>query len=289
MKRRGGGRADEMRKYHIQRKIAIVIALVGLFVAVVNLVDDIPERPFWEAFIDIDVSLVLLLGIVMLITGFINSVIIRVSQVLVFLLAAGIAMLDVYDAVFGLGFVLLAIFLSFSYGFFERRGIIKFMAIVIYLFGMAVLSASLQYERGHVMLGLDMVAYLAMFLLISYLIYSDEINAYLSRARAAENALSALQAERENLAARLSALDEKIRVIEERRSRIDLDKAGITAREREVLRVLIRYRETEQQIAKRLGISPFTVKEHFRHIRDKLGVDRREEIIEICRNLFDEE
>jgi hypothetical protein len=225
----------------------------------------------------------------MLITGFINSVIIRVSQVLVFLLAAGIAMLDVYDAVFGLGFVLLAIFLSFSYGFFERRGIIKFMAIVIYLFGMAVLSASLQYERGHVMLGLDMVAYLAMFLLISYLIYSDEINAYLSRARAAENALSALQAERENLAARLSALDEKIRVIEERRSRIDLDKAGITAGSVRCCGSSSGTGRTEQQIAKRLGISPFTVKEHFRHIRDKLGVDRREEIIEICRNLFDEE
>ncbi len=281
-----GWRLNYMREYIIQRKIAFVGGIAGLFVAIINLVDDLPKRNFLEAFIDIDVSLVILLSGLFLVSGYINSWTVRLFQIVLALICSGIAILDAYDAIYGLGLIILAVLLSFSYGFFRRHGVIKILFIVLYLFVMVVISTRLGNRSDHIMLGLDAIIYLAMFLVTAYLIYSDEINAYLSRANQAESALETLRAERETLNSRLNELDDKIRAIEARRICIDLDKAGITAREREVLRVLIEYHETEKDIAKRLGISHFTVKEHFRHIRDKLGVDRREEIIELCRDSF---
>lgn len=55
------------------------------------------------------------------------------------------------------------------------------------------------------------------------------------------------------------------------------DGAGLTVRELEVLRLIADERLSNKQIARRLHVSLFTVKNHVHHIIEKLGVEDRHE------------
>ena len=56
------------------------------------------------------------------------------------------------------------------------------------------------------------------------------------------------------------------------------DKTRLTPREREVLRRTA-FGEGVGALAESLGITPYTVGEHLRHIREKLGVERSAELV----------
>lgn len=56
------------------------------------------------------------------------------------------------------------------------------------------------------------------------------------------------------------------------------DKTRLTPREREVLRRTA-FGESVGALAESLGITPYTVGEHLRHIREKLGAERNTELV----------
>lgn len=68
---------------------------------------------------------------------------------------------------------------------------------------------------------------------------------------------------------------------------VDVASIDFTARELEVLKELCIYRGTNKDIGEKLDIKPTTVKVHLSRIYDKVGVDSRHQLIDICKDYFD--
>lgn len=88
---------------------------------------------------------------------------------------------------------------------------------------------------------------------------------------------------------RLEVLRSRLREIQATQAPFDIQSRGITFAERKVLRILCVYRASNREIARKLGIAESTVKIHISHIMDKMGVDDRYAVIDLCRYNFVEE
>ncbi|HAK44753.1 MAG TPA: hypothetical protein DCO79_02370 [Spirochaeta sp.] len=267
----------------VQRKIAFLAFIAGFLISVINFVNFLSKYTVPEAILKPAVFFLIIFSTMTLLTGLKNSSSLRLLQVLLAFANGAISILDVYNSIHGLGLIMLSVFLAFKYGFLKKRFILKSFLAMVVVFTLVMISAQLDYRSGGIMFGLNSIIYLSVFLAVTYVIYQDEITEYILRNREAESEISVLQNERSELAHRLSELDSRIAGLT---VPVDLEKMGLTKKEMEVLEVLILYRETEHELADRLGMSFHTLKNHFRHIRDKLGVDKREDIIEMCRNNF---
>ncbi|MGC9311247.1 MAG: helix-turn-helix transcriptional regulator, partial [Sediminispirochaetaceae bacterium] len=93
---------------------------------------------------------------------------------------------------------------------------------------------------------------------------------------------------KENLDLRMNygRLSEKIAEIEEKQEPYNLKAAGISPAERRVIRVLTVYKASNREIAERLNIAESTVKLHLYNIFNKLGVDNRFTVIDLCKYNF---
>jgi len=85
---------------------------------------------------------------------------------------------------------------------------------------------------------------------------------------------------------RLQYLNSILKEYEESNKPVDLELKNITPGEFRVVKTLCLYRGTDKEIGEKLNISENTVGIHLQRIRDKLGVDNRYEIIDLCRNNF---
>ena len=257
-----------------------------MFVSLANYLSILEYRTFIDTLEDSSVYLVFVFSFLFLGTSFWDKKWLRQSQIALTGVCGVVAIIDVYNSIHGLGMVLITVFMAFKYGVFDKRPIVRSLIAIAFTFCMIEISARMDHPNGQWVTGLDAIAYLGLFLFITYLIYSDEIKAYIAKAKHAEAAIDVLRNEREELLEQLSLLDEQIAALQEDTAPFDLDEAGITPRETEVIKALVLFRDTEKELAERLSISPHTVKEHFRHIRRKLGVAKQVEIIDLCRNNF---
>lgn len=278
-----GTQTSEKSIYIVQRKIAFLTFAAGFLVSVINFFSLIDEFTMTEAVSNPAVFFLSAVSVAVLLTGLKNHILFRILQIILATLVGFVAIMDVYNSIHGLGLIMMAFFLAFKYGFLKKRFSLKILITIIVVFAMVMLSAQLDNRGSGIMHGLDAIIYLTVIVMVTYFIYQDEIIAYIKKNREAEGEIAALQSEHAELALRLAELDKRIAVLAEP---VDLAEMGLTKKELEVLEALILYRETEHQLAERLGMSFHTLKNHFRHIRDKLGVDKREDIIEMCRNNF---
>ena len=93
---------------------------------------------------------------------------------------------------------------------------------------------------------------------------------------------SALKMNYGQLSAQLSELEEK-------QEPYDLKGVGISPAEERVIRTLTLYKASNREIAERLNIAESTVKLHLYNIYNKIGVDNRFAIIDLCKYNFREE
>lgn len=272
--------------FRIQKTIAIIASGIGFGVFAVNLIHSIELYGIEEAFLRKSVFVLFISSAIVLFTGFLNKNIARLIQLGLAIFTGAMAILDEYDSIFGIGIFLLSAMIAFRYGYFRRYLRLKAATSITITFVLIYISAHLKSSSTRVMMGLDSILYMSFFLMITYLIYSDEINRYIKRTKEAETTAVELIEQRKVLQQEMNELNMRIVEVNEQVKPVNLKSLGITVREEDVLRALITYREKEEDIAIRLGIGYQTVKTHFKHIRDKLGVDRREEIIDMCRNNF---
>ena len=80
-----------------------------------------------------------------------------------------------------------------------------------------------------------------------------------------------------------SAFRERIEELEQRHEPEDLVQYDLTRRQEEVLKALVTRHESNVELGERLGISERTVKSHIYSICNKVGVDRRVDLIELFR------
>jgi DNA-binding NarL/FixJ family response regulator len=97
-----------------------------------------------------------------------------------------------------------------------------------------------------------------------------------------------LKKENTDLKVNYGRLSEKIAEIEEKKEPFDLKAAGISPAQRRVIRVLTVYKASNREIAERLNISESTVKLHLYNIYNKIGVDNRFAVIDLCKYNFPE-
>ncbi|MBI9099173.1 MAG: hypothetical protein JEY91_11880 [Spirochaetaceae bacterium] len=256
-----------------------------MFVALINFITSIPRLGNKGAFLQQAVIVLIVLSLIVFISGLFNNNVLRTFQVLVVVFTGILSILDDYDSIYGLGLFLISAFMSFKYGFFKDYLKAKVSSIILLTFALVEYSAQVGKSADKWVIGIDAIAYLSLFIFVTYIIYSDEIKAYILKTQSSRERLKKIENQKEILAKKMSLLDAQVQALT---APIDLDSYGITEPEKKTIETLIMYRETEAELAKRLGISFHTVKSHFRHIRDKLGVDRREEIIDMCRNNFRE-
>ena len=276
----------DSNSYRIQQKLSIAIFSAGFIVSIVNFISIYSHSNFSTAITDQSVMVLLIISLIILSSYFMDYEIVRFLQVLIVIITAVLAILDVYNSIHGLGLLIIAAFISFKYGYFKRWLKTKALISIMLTSVVMELSAIRQNPEGKIMYGLDAVIYIVLFFFVTYLIYSDEIKYYIENNKAKEDTIETLTGERDLLLNRVKSLDKRIALMSPDFQPIDLNQYKITAAERRVIEILVLYRATDKEIADRLCISYHTVKNHFRSIRNKLGVDRREEIIDLCRFNF---
>ena len=69
-------------------------------------------------------------------------------------------------------------------------------------------------------------------------------------------------------------------------SEVEFMLAGLTAKQREVLDLLIEHK-TSKEIARQLGISPHTVDQRIQFAKEKLGASSRSEVAQLYRRLIE--
>ena len=269
--------------FSVQRKIAFIASAAGMLVTVINYFNYLPVWGPYKAFFRPAVHTILLITVLTVMTGLKDRSFLRILQISLAFIMGALSILDAYNSIHGLGMVVISILLTFKYGLLKTNAIPKLGVFMAAVFLLVMVSVTIAGKPHRLMYAVESIIYLIAFLSVSYLIYQDEISSFIKKAHLAEDRIARLKIERRELADRLRELDSRIAELTQP---VDLEQMGITRKERKVLETLIIYRETEQDLAARLGISYYTLKNHFRHIRDKLGVDRREDLIEMCRNNF---
>ncbi len=269
--------------FKVQKRISYIVSALGMLVVFINFFDLVRRFPVIDALLYPSVGIILAVSIVIFLTSLKDSSFLRYVQLFIFFLVGAIAILDVYNSFHGLGLVILTLIIGFRYGLFEKKPLLKIFLFIGIIFVIVEIAASLQSGVIRWNTGLDAIMYILVFIGVLYTIYSNEIIYYVKLTTEAENKLNRIEMERTRLQNKLDDLDLVYRQLTQP---ADLDSMGITPREMEVIEALVVYRERDRALAERLGISPYTLKEHMKHIRDKLGVDRRDEIVDMCRNNF---
>jgi DNA-binding NarL/FixJ family response regulator len=95
-----------------------------------------------------------------------------------------------------------------------------------------------------------------------------------------------LSTENESLRMDYSKLAEQLRILGEEQKPYDLKAAKISPAEERVIKVLTLYKASNREIAERLNIAESTVKLHMYNICNKIGVDTRFAIIDLCKYNF---
>ncbi len=275
--------AKKSSVFKVQKRIAYIVSSLGMLVVIINFVGLLQRVSVLDALLYPSVSVILAVSIITFLTSLKDINFLRYVQLCIFFLVGAIAILDVYNSFHGLGLVILALIIGFRYGLFEKKPLLKIFLFIGIIFVIIEIAARLQSGVVHWNAGLDAIMYILVFIGVLYTIYSNEIIYYVKLTTEAENKLSRIEMERTRLQNKLDDLDLVYRQLTQP---ADLDSMGITPREMEVIEALVVYRERDRALAERLGISPYTLKEHMKHIRDKLGVDRRDEIVDMCRNNF---
>ena len=267
---------------------------MGLSVTIANLITFSMSDGFLDALLNFKVYTVLLWSLILLSTAFLRLRISKWIQTLLPLIVGTIAVFDTYDSVYGLGMFVVAALIGFKYGLFRYRVRLKIGLLLGYIFISVIISAQMADPQHLFVKGLDAVLYLILVGMLLYVIYSDEITDYVQESKRQAEYIRRLKEQQKRRDAELEGrLSELTREVEEFRSEtepFDLDARGVTPAEKRVIRALIEYGGSNVELSERLELSRSTVKAHLASIYDKLGVDTRWAVADLCRhNSWDED
>ncbi|MDC7227462.1 MAG: LuxR C-terminal-related transcriptional regulator [Spirochaetales bacterium] len=273
--------------FRVQRRVSLISGIIGIAVAITNFTYFVSAHSVIESFIAPAVSLIVLVSILVLFTAFWDHAVSRIVQLALVYLMGAVSILDVYNSIAGIGMMLIFAVIAFKYGYFKKHSIVKFIIFLISIYLLTFISVQNHPHKKGFMLGFDAILYTTMFITVLYSVYLDEIKEYSKRADVAERTVNELIIQRQKLNDELDNLTNQIINFEKSTKPLDFEMIKITPREQEVIKVLVvNGGATEKEIAEALNISPETVKTHMKNIRRKLGVDRKTEIIDLCRNNF---
>ena len=258
----------------VQKRVGLIISIIGLAVVITNIVNRTIRVDFLYAVMSMTVFFLLPIVILFIISVFIESRIFKIIQLAALALMGSVNIMQSANEFYGPSLFLAAWLLARQYGFLENRRTLKNSIILIFLVGLSQFSSFLH-AGEHVYQGFTTLFFTLFLVSILLIVWRDMF------ARQEE-----LKTENRTLITDYKKLTSQLEDIEEGKKPYDLKASEITQAEERVIRILTLYKASNREIAERLDISESTVKLHLYNIYNKIGVDNRFSIIELCKYNF---
>jgi DNA-binding CsgD family transcriptional regulator len=267
-----------MRKFldTVQKQIGILISLVGLAVVVNNIVFRlfVKKLPYLDAITGVNVVSVFVLTLPFLVSIFIESSLLKKLQIGAFALMGTSNLIQSYQEFYGPALFLAAWLLTRHYGYLEKHAFAKNTAFIVVTTALSQVSASINFHEG-IYAGLSTLLFTIFLVTLLVILWRDLVRQQ-----------KMLSTENESLRMDYSKLADQLRILGEEQKPYDLKAAKISPAEERVIKVLTLYKASNREIAERLKIAESTVKLHMYNICNKIGVDTRFAIIDLCKYNF---
>jgi DNA-binding CsgD family transcriptional regulator len=242
-------------------------------------------------FSEINITVLAILSLLALITGYLDLRIIRLVQFLALFFTSLLSTIDSYNSFSGIGLLIMTIILGIKYKYFEKYTLIKILICgSIYAAVLLVVAFAKIAETNNILKVIGSIIFLSTMVIFFLILYRSEIREYIKNQQKYTSDISRLKSDRDILIRKVTQdkekivrLDQKIKVLEEEQQPLNYKSYGISPAEEKIIRTLCVYRCENSEIAHRLNLSIPTVKTHLSHIMDKLGVDDRFAVIDMCR------
>jgi|GEM_PF-1429057 len=288
-----------MENRRVQRNIATLVAVFGFCAFAVNFTVGLTLRgdTLVETLATPSVFSTLAFAVAFAVTRSVNHLSVRLFHVVSIIVVAALAILDVYESFYGLGFMTLAALLSYKYGFLNR-GLWWKLSI-----GMALVIALVEISvfRSHdnlVGVSIAVILYLVFFVLFLLFVYRDDLDRLSSSNRRLERSLSELITDKSRVERELQQATDLLEEYEQTiqnalnaaQSRVDEFRTeySLTKKELEIVIIVYETGKSNQDIADDLGISVGTVKQHLSRIYAKVDVRNRTQMLTIMRDYLTE-
>ena len=256
----------------VQQRIGLLISIVGLFVLVDNIITCyMLDYTFSEIISDITVWLLLLTIIPFSISVFIESRLIKVFQVILIIFTGVMNILDSYNTIYGPGMFLAGWLLMRHYGFMDGYRKTKYILFLVFLIVISQISA-IMHNQGTTDAGLEILEYSVFIIIFIVIIWRDMV---LDQER--------LRIENKSLRINYTRIRDQLNELEEEQKPYNLKAVKISPAEERVIKTLTIYKANNREIAESLNIAEPTVKLHLYNIYNKIGVDNRFAIIDLCK------
>lgn len=278
--------------------IGILAAAVGIGVAALNITNILFVKG--GRFPDLATITVILPAVAAGILLVAQACSLHFAQILqtVLVLGFGLIALEEYpEGIYGHSFLLLSWVMAVQYRILQGRPLI--IASLGALLA-AFIAISIGIARGTQELtwvsAVNIVVFDAFIIAVGAILYRDTLKSYLQRIRFSDtlrrlHTLSqkaqVIEAERERYLHRVSELEQQLNKVRKEMQPFPLAERGITPAETEVIRVLVERQCSDADIADLLNKSLSTVRVQMRSIFEKLGVESRVQVIELCRYNWD--
>ena len=271
---RSGGKMGKFADT-VQKRIGLMISIIGLSMVITNIINRTIRVDFIYAVTGISVILLFLQTVPFIVSVFIENRFLKYLQVAMFFAVGVINIMESgYREFYGPAMFLAAWLLMRHYGFLERAKKVKNAAILIVLVGLSQLSAALQSDES-IYAGLTTLLYTLFLILLILIIWRDMV-------RQQEE----LKKENHSLKIDYKKLAAELKEIEDEQKPYNLKAVKITPAEERVIKVLTVYKASNREIAERLDLAESTVKLHLYNICNKIGVDNRYAIMDLCKYNF---
>jgi len=256
----------------VQQRIGFLVSVVGIVVLIDNIIHRyIREPTFLYVVGALSVWLLFLMIIPFIFSIFVENKSLKIVQVTMILFMGILNILDAYNEIYGPGMFLAGWLLMRHYGFVERYQKTKYVLLFITLIGLSQISA-IVHNQGAIDAGMGTLQYSAFIIIFVVIIWRDMV---LEQER--------LKVENRSLKINYTRIRDQLKELEEEQKPYNLKTAKISPAEERVIKTLTIFKASNREIAERLNIAEPTVKLHLYNIYNKIGVDNRFAIIDLCK------
>jgi DNA-binding CsgD family transcriptional regulator len=224
---------------------------------------------------------VLLITLPFIVSVFVESPLLKKFQVLMLATMGAMNILDAYQEFYGPGLFLAAWLLMRHYGYLDKHTKMKNTVILLLITVLSQLSAFMQgredaYSNDGIYAGFTTLMYSLFLVTLLVILWRDMVKQQ-----------ELLKRENVSLQMNYLKLADQLTELEEAHRPYDLKAAKISPAEARVIEALTLYKAGNREIAERLNLAESTVKLHIYNICNKIGVDNRFAIIDLCKYNFE--
>jgi DNA-binding CsgD family transcriptional regulator len=249
-----------------------MISVIGIIALTRNIIIGFYEgQTIIQNFNTISVWLLFLISIPFFIGIYVEHRVLKILQIVSLLSVGVINILESFNTVYGPGMFLAAWLVARHYGYFDKHKITKYVVLLLFLVILTQISAIIH-NQGAINTSFGILIYTAFIVLLVIIIWKDIIKEQ-----------NKLRVENKSLKINYTRIRDQLIELEEEQKPYNFKDVKISPAEQRVIKTLTIYKASNREIAERLNIAESTVKLHLYNIYNKIGVDNRFAIIDLCK------